>query len=148
MSRKPSNMNMRMTILILAVSAVSGVLAAAPGTVRFCTDIALRAVVQTNQAPQSKPATLEEVVRQIVERAKADDVAFFSKYVDKGLEKQLIEQIKISGMADNYKTRLRDESETKARLDYHLDKKPFCHFQVDLEKRDGSWFLKRIWPCR
>jgi hypothetical protein len=59
----------------------------------------------------------------------------------------LVEQIKRSGMAENYRSRLEGVSETKARLNYHYLERG-CHFQIELEKRDGSWAMKRVWFCR
>jgi hypothetical protein len=97
-----------------------------------------------------RTATVDELVGEIVKHATVDDTAFFADYLGasyKGQEKQLIQQIKASGMADNYKSRLEGVSETKARLDYdYLEKR--CHFQIELVKLDDSWTIKRIWFCR
>jgi hypothetical protein len=98
----------------------------------------------------AKTATVDEMVGEIVKHATADDTAFFAEYLDasyKGQEKQLIQQIKASGMSDNYKSRLEGVSETKARLNYHFLEKG-CHFQIDLVRQDGVWTIKRIWFCR
>jgi len=65
----------------------------------------------------------------------------------KGQAQRMLEQIKASGMATNFTSQLEDLSETKARLNYHELEKG-CHFQVDLEKRDGLWIIRRIWFCR
>ena len=93
--------------------------------------------------------TVDELVAEIVQHAAADDMAFFSAYLDessKGQAAQLIQQIKASGMADNFKSRL-ETSDTEGRLNYH-DLKRGCHFQIDLAKQDGAWSIKRIWFCR
>ena len=95
-------------------------------------------------------ATVDGIVGEIVKHAQAGDTGFFAKYLDssyKGQEKKIVQQIKASGMADNYKTRLEDVSDTKARLNYHYLEKG-CHFQIDLEKQNGYWTIKRIWFCR
>lgn len=104
-------------------------------------------LVACSQAPRI--ASIDDMVGEIVKRAKADDTAFFAKYVDpsiKGQERKLIEQIKASGMMDNYKSRL-EVSDSKARLNFHYLEKG-CHFQIDLEKQNGSWLITRIWFCR
>ena len=110
------------------------------------------------QVAVGNPVTVDELVGKIVNHAAADDTGFFAKYLDsssKGQEKQLIEQIKASGMANNYKTHLEDIAEakpatdrlrwlTEARLNYH----GLGDFQIDLEKQNGSWIIKGIWFCR
>jgi|ERR1043166_55292 hypothetical protein len=98
----------------------------------------------------AKTATVDRMVGEIVKRATTDEAAFFTEYLDtsyKGQKKQLIQQIKASGMADNYQSRLEGVSETKAHLNYHFLEKG-CHFQIDLVKQDDAWTIKRIWFCR
>jgi hypothetical protein len=98
----------------------------------------------------ARAATKDDIVAEIVKHAEAGDKEFFARYLDapyKGQENQLVQQIKSSGMADNYKDHMKEVSETAARLDYHYLEKS-CHFQIDLEKKDGSWSIRRIWFCR
>ena len=94
--------------------------------------------------------TVAGVVGEIVKRAEANDVEFFAMYLDpsyKGQEPKLIQMIKASGMPSNYPARLRHVSDASVRLDYHYLEEG-CHFQVDLERKDGVWTIKRIWFCR
>jgi 5-formaminoimidazole-4-carboxamide-1-beta-D-ribofuranosyl 5'-monophosphate synthetase len=98
----------------------------------------------------AKTATVDEMVGVIIKHADDGDKGFFSQYMDtefKGHADKLIVMIKASGMADNYKTRLVDVSDAKARLNYHYLEKG-CHFQINLERHDGSWIIRRIWFCR
>ncbi len=93
--------------------------------------------------------TVDQMVAEIVKHATADDTDFFVAYLDapyKEKANQLIQQIKASGMADNYKSRL-EVSETKARLNYHYLERG-CHFQIDLMNQDGAWLIQRVWFCK
>jgi formiminotetrahydrofolate cyclodeaminase len=106
--------------------------------------------VPENAAPTAKTATIDETVAEIVKHAAIADNAYFTEHMDpsyKGQETKLIEQIKASGMAEDYKNRLENLSETKARLNYHYLEKG-CHFQIDLEKQNNSWVIQRIWFYR
>ncbi len=101
-------------------------------------------------SPSVKAATIDDVVREIVKHAAAGDTEFFAQYMDpsyKGQERRIVEQIKASGMAENYKNRVEYVSEMTARLNYHYLEKG-CHFQVDIEKQNGSWIIRKIWFCR
>ena len=94
--------------------------------------------------------TIDDLVSKIVTRAKSNDVEFFNKLLDgpyKGQEKKLIEMILRSGMASNYRERLRDKTPSETRLNYHCLGKG-CSFQVDLIKQENNWSVKRIWFCK
>jgi len=100
--------------------------------------------------PSPKAETIDGLVGEITKHASADDTAFFAQYMDasaKSQAPQILKQIKASGMTTNSTNRLETVSETKARLNYHYIEKG-CHFQVDLEKQDGFWVIRRIWLCR
>ena len=107
----------------------------------------LLALTSCTQA--AKMVTVDQMVAEIVKHATADDTDFFVAYLDapyKEKANQLIQQIKASGMADNYKSRL-EVSETKARLNYHYLERG-CHFQIDLMNQDGAWLIQRVWFCK
>jgi hypothetical protein len=105
-------------------------------------------VVGCSSSP--KKETIDGLVTEIGKHAAADDTAFFAHYMDasaKGQAPQMLKQIKASDMASNFTNRLETISDTKSRLNYHYLERG-CHFQVDLEKQDGLWVIRRMWFCR
>ena len=105
-------------------------------------------MIGCNSSP--KTDTIDGIVGEIIKHATAADTAFFAQYMDasaKSQAPQILKQIIASGMTTNYTNRLETVSETKARLNYHYIEKG-CHFQIDLERQDGSWVIRRIWFCR
>lgn len=104
----------------------------------------------------SKPAsptaaqTVGDVVTNLVARAEAGDTNYLVAFLDetaKGSVPQLIEMIRRSGMLTNHPGRLRKDSLSQARLDYH-DPEAGCHFQVDLQQEGPDWKVRRIYFCR
>jgi predicted small lipoprotein YifL len=104
------------------------------------------------KAPDRVPAsqTVGDVVTNLVARAQTNDTAYFSGLLDAAVSNQapqLISMIQRSGMATNFVGRLRKDSATQARLDYH-DEEHNCHFQVDLQQSGADWKVRRIYFCR
>lgn len=96
------------------------------------------------------PQTVGDVVTNLVARAQANDAAFFAALLDASVSNQapqLISMIQRSGMQTNFVGRLRKDSATQARLDYH-DEESKCHFQVDLQQEGVDWKVRRIYFCR
>jgi hypothetical protein len=96
------------------------------------------------------PATVGDVATNLVARARANDTAYFSGLLDATVSNQapqLIAMVQRSGMQTNYLGRLRKESATQARFDYH-DEEHNCHFQVDLQQDGADWKVRRIYFCK
>lgn len=113
--------------------------------------VALLTLPITNACRESaNSGSIDQVVREIVDRANSNDTQYFERVLDKpykGQEEKLIGMIKRSEMLTNYKERLEMRSDVTARLNYHYLEKG-CHFQVDLARENGTWIIKRIWFCR
>ena len=101
-----------------------------------------------SDAPQG--VTVGELATNLVQRARAGETAYFAPLLDATVSNQapqLLEMIQRSGMETNYLGRLRKDSTTQARLDYH-DPDAECHFQVDLQREGASWTVRRVYFCR
>lgn len=112
--------------------------------------LAVAAIAQGCHA-RVQERTIAGIVAEIDKRAKANDTAFFSGYLDasyRGQEARLIKMVNASGMLTNYKSHLSRASSTSARLGYCGPGTPGCHFQVDLKQTNGLWSIERIWFCR
>jgi len=96
------------------------------------------------------PKTAGDVATNLVARARAKDTAYFGGLLDPAFSNQapqLISMVERSGMETNYLGRLRKDSATQARFDYH-DEEHNCHFQVDLQQEGSDWKVRRIYFCR
>jgi hypothetical protein len=101
-----------------------------------------------SEAPQG--VTVADLVTNFVQRARAGDTTYFTPLLDSAASSQtpeLLEMVKRSGMETNYLGRLRKDSATQARLDYH-DPDAQCHFQVDLQREGANWTVRRVYFCR
>lgn len=109
-------------------------------------------MVGCGKGPEStaQPKTAGDVITNLVAHAQTNDVSFFVTLLDPGLSNQaplLVSMVQRSGMETNYLGRLRKDSATQARLDYH-DEERNCHFQVDLQQEGIDWKVTRIYFCR
>jgi hypothetical protein len=98
----------------------------------------------------AQPTTVGDLATNLVAHAQTNDVSFFVALLDPGLSNQapqLVSMVQRSGMETNYLGRLRKDSATQARLDYH-DEERSCHFQVDLQQEGVDWKVRRIYFCR
>lgn len=98
----------------------------------------------------SEVSTVDQVVKEIVRRANANDTQYIEALLDHPYKNQaayVIEMIKRSDMLSNYKQRLKPLSDTTARLDYHYLEKG-CYFQIDLTRQNANWKVSRIWLCK
>jgi hypothetical protein len=98
----------------------------------------------------AQPQTAGAVVTNLVAHAQTNDVSFFVTLLDPGLSNQapqLVSMVQRSGLETNYLGRLRKDSATQARLDYH-DEERNCHFQVDLQQEGADWKVRRIYFCK
>jgi hypothetical protein len=97
-----------------------------------------------------QPRTAGDVVTNLLAHAQTNDVPYFVTLLDAASSNQapqLVSMIQRSGMETNYLGRLRKDSATQARLDYH-DEEHNCHFQVDLQQKGADWKVRRIYFCR
>jgi len=97
-----------------------------------------------------QPKTAGDVVTNLLTHAQTNDVSYFVTLLDtvsSNQAPQLLSMIQRSGMETNYLGRLRKDSPTQARLDYH-DEERNCHFQVDLQQEGADWKVRRIYFCR
>jgi len=101
-----------------------------------------------NQA--AGPITIGDLVTNLATRAQANDSSYFGAFLDPAVSNQapqLVSMILRSGLPTNYLGRLRKDSASQARLDYH-DEEHNCHFQVDLQQEGADWKVRRIYFCR
>src|SRR5262245_27743050 len=104
------------------------------------------------KGPEStaQPKTAGDVAADLVAHAQTNDLPFFVSVLDAAVSNQasqLVSMIQRSGMETNYLGRLRKDSATQARLDYH-DEERNCHFQVDLQQEGADWKVRRIYFCK
>jgi hypothetical protein len=94
---------------------------------------------------------LEEAVQRIAERAEEGNTDFFAPLLgDPATAEsvmQMIEQIRISEIAETYRDHISERSSSACHLDYHWLERG-CHFQVDLVRGSAEWHVERIWLCR
>jgi len=96
------------------------------------------------------PKTAGDLAAELVAHAQVNDLPFFASLLDAAVSNQasqLVAMIQRSGMETNYLGRLRKDSATQARLDYH-DEERNCHFQVDLQQEGADWKVRRIYFCK
>lgn len=96
------------------------------------------------------PKTTGDVATNLVAHAQTNDLSFFVVLLDPAVSNQapqLVSMVQRSGMETNYLGRLRKDSATQARLDYH-DEERNCHFQVDLQQEGVDWKVRRIYFCK
>jgi hypothetical protein len=79
--------------------------------------------------------------------AQTNDLPFVSLMDAAGTRRRNGSMIQRSGMETNYLGRLRKDSATQARMDYH-DEDRNCHFQVDLQQEGADWKVRRIYFCK
>ena len=104
------------------------------------------------KVPEStaQPKTAGDLAADLVAHAQTNDLPFFASLLDAVVSNQasqLVSMIQRSGMETNYLGRLRKDSATQARLDYH-DEERNCHFQVDLQQEGADWKVRRIYFCK
>jgi hypothetical protein len=104
----------------------------------------------TAPSPAQPDDSLGAVVQQLVAKAEAGDLKYFTSLLGKAHGDQspvLVDMIRRSDISENYKQRFSTRPDGSGRLNYHYLEKG-CHFQVDLRKNDVGWETTRIWFCR
>jgi hypothetical protein len=90
------------------------------------------------------------VASNIVLHAQSGDQQAFAEVLggsSHGAATNLISQVLRSGLPTNYAAHLEAQTPTRARLNYHDDRRG-CHFQVILAHGDGQWQVEKMFFCR